>query len=432
MPKQKSNPWQKLFVLVLCLASLILLERITLVRQETAYPDLPLSTDVVVIGSGLTGACAALAAADFGAHVVYLDLAEPEGRFLPYFSPYFWAAGTPVQQELEMSYLPEDMAAGVLATEEGEDFSGPLFAVCQASAQALSWFEVQVDASFSRPARDNPGLHGAENYPGPQAALALKNRLSREVAAVFTGWQPERILVEKNRVVGLVASDDRGQNKEIRAQAVIIADGGFAANPSLVKGYTGRQEHYLRPEGGHRGTGLLLARAAGALAEGLSRVIPVPVKLPEGGRVHPGEFARAVFLSKDGEFLPPEDLTLALRQAGDSILAVKSAAGTDTEFVFSGAGELAQALGLEEELLGVALAGHNAPYVVLELGLAAIMPGGLVTDESFAVRGLEGLFAAGEVVAGLPGEKEFLDLYLSAEVTSAYLAGRYAAELARR
>jgi succinate dehydrogenase/fumarate reductase flavoprotein subunit len=70
------------------------------------------------------------------------------------------------------------------------------------------------------------------------------------------------------------------------------------------------------------------------------------------------------------------------------------------------------------------------------LGTIALLPGGIEVDEQYRVMAaggpIPGLYAAGELTAGIHGRASITDLILAEEVISGRLAGRAAAGYARR
>src|SRR5690349_21257660 len=79
------------------------------------------------------------------------------------------------------------------------------------------------------------------------------------------GTQVTELVVENGACSGVIARQN-GASVRIEARAVVIADGGFAANPQMVAQYiTPRSDRVLARVGpGANGDGIRLAEAAGA------------------------------------------------------------------------------------------------------------------------------------------------------------------------
>ena len=74
----------------------------------------------------------------------------------------------------------------------------------------------------------------------------------------------KKILREGGRVTGIIAEDPSGEDIQARAKAVIIATGGCASNPEMVKKYTGWDLPQGGPVPGATGDGIRMAWEAGA------------------------------------------------------------------------------------------------------------------------------------------------------------------------
>ena len=74
------------------------------------------------------------------------------------------------------------------------------------------------------------------------------------------------LLVDDGRVVGVNARRDDGSAIQIKAGAVVLATGGFSANPEMVVQYIGQGARYLVLRGSsfNTGDGLRMAAAIGA------------------------------------------------------------------------------------------------------------------------------------------------------------------------
>ena len=69
-------------------------------------------------------------------------------------------------------------------------------------------------------------------------------------------WLPLRLKQQERRITGLVVRTAEGEEEEISARAVVLADGGFAGNEELLQDYAGLSGVRPRLEGGHHGIGL--------------------------------------------------------------------------------------------------------------------------------------------------------------------------------
>lgn len=440
--RKTTSVFRGCFLLAAAGLCLLLLARFSLRQAPQAELELPRSVDVVVAGSGLAGTAAALSAAQAGAEVIFLDLTGEQGSGIPAFSPAFWAAGTPYQRELVPAYTAATMAEAVYSQGEGFRNRKLIEALSSASADSLAWLEKHGGVAFSRLADPaaNPGLHlpAGEEEPAPLLP-ALRSETepllagswpvaghSVEIARTTEGWQLS------------VASSADGRKKQIRCQAVVFADGGFASNLGLLKEHTGLTAVESRPEGGHTGTGLSQLLSAGARARELEAATLLTVIFPQGLRFDPAQHREAVLLNADGIKIAAEE-TVQLPGEAPAYVVYGSGRQQGVQgFVYAeNLNILASGLGVREETLVLSLEGLLPPYNIAVLGTIALLPGGIEVDEQYRVLGsdggpIPGLYAAGELTAGIHGRVSITDLILAEEVTGGRLAGRAAARYARR
>jgi fumarate reductase flavoprotein subunit len=442
--KRKSRAWRKFFLAVLLVLTLTAIGRWSLQQERPEYPPLTRSVDVVVIGSGLAGSVAALSSAEAGADVYFVDLSGANSSGFPAFSPFFWAAGTPYQEEAELEYSPARMAQDIFTRgNEGGNLE-QITALSEASAASMAWLESKTGMLFSRlPEPEGlPGLHLPSGGLAERLVLpALAKSLATQLAAYSDQLQPQKLLLAGGRVVGVVFFDGEGDEHTVLCRAVVLADGGIGGNTELLLAYTGQTGVTPRPEGGHSGTGIRLALEAGAIAEELERAPLLPVFLPEGRRFNLSGYPEALYLDSEGNELLPADTDMGslISREGGIIFVIFGAEQEGIRDNFSLSADiqdLSAAIGVPAWKLQERLEGFAAPYSYAIVGVVALTPGGLATDSGFRVLGpdgpIEGLFAAGETAAGLHGGRVIADLFFTADTAGSFLAGRGAARLADR
>jgi 3-oxo-5alpha-steroid 4-dehydrogenase len=194
--------------------------------------------DVVVVGFGAAGACAAIEAADTGADVVVLDRFGGGGATALSGGVVYAGGGTAYQRAAGVDDSPEAMYA-YLATEVGDVVSADtLRAFCRDSVAQLDWLHEQgvpFEASLcpyktSYPTNRHYLYHSGSEIsarevaaPAPRGHRArgrgtsgrvLFDRLAtaarRREIAVFTGTRARRLLTDDGRVVGVECTTLRG------------------------------------------------------------------------------------------------------------------------------------------------------------------------------------------------------------------------------
>jgi 3-oxo-5alpha-steroid 4-dehydrogenase len=143
----------------------------------SAAPE-TVEADVVVVGFGAAGACAAIEAADAGAQVVVLDRFEGGGATALSGGVVYAGGGTSVQHEAGVEDTPEAMLA-YLQREVG-DAAHPqtLRAFCDASPAMIEWLQrqgVRFEGSLAPDKTSYPGNDHFLYYSGSEIAGAFRD-----------------------------------------------------------------------------------------------------------------------------------------------------------------------------------------------------------------------------------------------------------------
>lgn len=191
-----------------------------------------LRTDVLVIGSGIAGACTALEAADTGAEVLLLakgDLLDTNTS---------WAQGG-----IAVVKLPEDSlgshVADTLRVGAGIADPGVVRSVVEAAADAIDWLErlgTKFDRSGDRTARLELSREGGHSHArvvhanGDASGQEIQRALAEALAAhpritVRTHVFVRDLVVQDGRCEGAIALQN-GMELAVEAGAVVVATGG--------------------------------------------------------------------------------------------------------------------------------------------------------------------------------------------------------------
>ena len=424
---------------------MVLLVRYAFVEHKPTFPPLPESFDLIVIGDGPAGDLAAIVAAEKGAHVLYMHTSEPEADTPGVYLPVFWAADTGYQRVAGIEYLPETMANEIYTSGESSGSYRQILAFSLASAESLRYLTELTGQQFLRLDPERPGLHWGEQ----ESMIKISSRLAGQVEALDliekTGLQPQSLVTENSRVVGLTAVDPTGREEIIYTRAVILADGGYGSNQELLQKYSGLQGIMKRPEAGHLGVGLQLAQKIGARTISLEQVQveTIAIGTKRYLELSPEILAAAFIFGEKGRPLTWEEnesLTELLKQNGGRVyllfttdypelIPFKPTVVEDLEL-------LASALQTTVFELEEHLAGAPPPYYLLSAGLVALTPGGLAVNENYQVLGvvepISGLYACGELTEGLHGRAAISELFFTETIVSSRLAGENAAAYALR
>ncbi len=226
--------------------------------------------DVVVIGFGIAGGCAAVSAAAAGARVLVLERAAAAGGTTSLAGGHFYlGGGTAVQQATGHPDSPEEMYKYLVAVSRQPDHA-KIRAYCDGSVEHFNWLEdlgFQFERSyFPGKAVIQPNTEGLmytgnekvwpffeQAVPAPRGHkvpvpgdtggasmvvdLLLKRATSLGVQIRYETGATGLITDGSVAVTG-VTWKHFSETGAIRAKSVIIAAGGFVMNPEMVATYT--------------------------------------------------------------------------------------------------------------------------------------------------------------------------------------------------
>lgn len=235
--------------------------------------------DMVAIGGGFSGLITACRAADLGLSAAVLearseDLYPCSSRFSTGVANVM---GHPIMAE------PERMFRTIMDGSGKNARAAVARALAENGKRAIEWL-TQEGANFTQRAlqHDQPGqkvlapprrsVAGLDwEDRGPDLFMRrLEDNLTRRGGALMRGTSAEALVVEGGACVGVEARRD-DKPLRISAKAVVIADGGFAANRNMLTQYiTPHADRVLCRVGpGAQGDGIRMAEKAGAVIGGL-------------------------------------------------------------------------------------------------------------------------------------------------------------------
>lgn len=211
------------------------------VTQEVIKPE-DTSTDIVIIGAGGAGLTAAIEATNEGAKVIVVEKNAFMGGNTNYATGGMNAAGTKYQEAAGLEDSSELHYQDTM--KGGHDKNDPslLKVFTEKAAETLYWLE-DLGANLSEIGRSGgqsvDRIHKApEGMPiGPHLMDVFANQVEKLNIDVRLNTKAVEIISEGNKVLGIKVEYLDGHTYNINAKAVIIASGGFGANPDLVTKY---------------------------------------------------------------------------------------------------------------------------------------------------------------------------------------------------
>ena len=237
-------------------------------------------SDVIVIGAGLAGLSAANKAAEEGLRVTVLEQSSDEA----YLCNSRYTGGLFHIAMDDMAGEPEWARANLEHTTRGTTTPALADALTQNARRTLRWLS-SLGVRFIKAGPDGlrrnalapPGVRQTGlNWRGRAGAVMLRplgERLLASGGQLQRGVTARQLRMDGGRCVGVDATRADGQTLALRGRAVVIADGGFQANPDLLRRFvTAHPERLLqRNAGSGQGAGLQMAEAVGARLVGMNR-----------------------------------------------------------------------------------------------------------------------------------------------------------------
>jgi len=270
--------------------------------------------DVVVVGFGIGGGCAAVSAAATGARVLVLERAAVAGGTTALAGGHFYlGGGTAVQQATGHADSAEEMYKYLVAMSRDPEHD-KIRAYCEGSVEHFDWLE-ELGVHFERTyypekAVIQPNTEGlmytgnekvwpykdmavpaprGHKVPVPgdtQGAAMVVDLLLKRAAELGVQIRYEtgatNLIVEDGAVIG-VAWKSFGATGAVRAPSVVIAAGGFVMNPDMVAKFTPELAEKLFVLGNtyDDGLGIRLGVSAGAATKHMDQsFITAPVYPP--------------------------------------------------------------------------------------------------------------------------------------------------------
>ncbi|MDT5370872.1 MAG: 3-oxo-5alpha-steroid 4-dehydrogenase [Mycobacterium sp.] len=301
--------------------------------------------DVVVVGFGIAGGCAAVSAAAAGARVLVLERAAAAGGTTSMSGGHFYlGGGTAVQQATGHPDSPAEMYKYLVAVSQ-EPEHDKIRAYCEGSVDHFNWLEdlgFQFERSYYpekaivQPNTEGLMYTGNEEVwpfkdiavPAPRGHklpvpgetgggsmiidLLVKRVDNLGVKTRYETGATALVLDDEQRVVG-VAWKRFGETGAVRSKAVIITAGGYAMNPDMVARYApalgakrrrqsgGFAEPYILGNTYDDGLGILLGVSAGGATKHMDHFFITASAYP------PSILLTGIIVNKFGERFVAED-----------------------------------------------------------------------------------------------------------------------------
>jgi succinate dehydrogenase/fumarate reductase flavoprotein subunit len=315
---------------------------LTVDAADVSWSD---ETDVLVLGFGIAGGCAAVSAAERGARVLVLEKAAAAGGTTSMAGGHFYlGGGTAVQRATGHDDSADEMYK-YLVSQSRDPEHAKIRAYCDGSVEHFNWLEA-LGFEFERsyypgkvvvpPGTQGLSYTGNEKvWPFCEQALPVPRGHSVPVPGELGGAAMViELLLKRAAELGVqiryetgataLVTDDDGtvtgarwkhftETGEVKAKAVVIAAGGFAMNAEMVAEYTpalGQQRKtkhhgmvapYILGNPHDDGLGIRLGVSAGGVATNLDQLFITAAAYP------PEILLTGVIVNRDGHRFVAED-----------------------------------------------------------------------------------------------------------------------------
>ncbi|MDL2403355.1 FAD-dependent oxidoreductase [Rhizobium mayense] len=196
--------------------------------------------DVVIIGAGAAGLCAALAAREAGLSVIVLERDEEPAGNTALTLGMLPGAGTRFQRQKGIEDTPELFLADIMKKAKDKTDEHLARAIAEASGPAVEWlhdrhgvhFELLDDILYPGHARHR--YHVPKSRTGTEMEASLIRAAEAAGTRIVTGALVQRLRAVEGGGVEAVCYNQNGEDKVIGAGAVVLATGGYGADASLV------------------------------------------------------------------------------------------------------------------------------------------------------------------------------------------------------
>jgi len=192
--------------------------------------------DVVVVGSGAAGLCAALEAADAGSSVLVIDSEEVVGGSSRLSGGIIMGAGTKLQAALGIEDSPDSLFHDYMSLNQWKLEPAVVRRLADECGPSVDWLVEHgvrfMDRLYYSGDERVPRCHipVAEGIGGTGVIDALYRACRQRPTIEWAlNRRIDRILMEDGVAVGVAVDDD-----QVHASAVVLATGGYGANPDLL------------------------------------------------------------------------------------------------------------------------------------------------------------------------------------------------------
>jgi len=236
-----------------------------------------LTCDVVVIGGGISGMMAAVRSAQGGKRVLVLEKTDDDR----YVCNSRLTAGIWHCCQMDIQTDPQKLEDAIMTITGGGARPDLARAVAQDGIRAVRYMQsvgirfikgpMDYQSFMLSPPTITPQGRQWEGRGGDVMLRIFEAELKKHGGQILRGHKAARLVRDGARVTGVQGERANGEKFSVQASTVVIADGGFQANPEYTRGpiTPAPEKIFQRNAATGMGDGMRMAREAGAAVSDL-------------------------------------------------------------------------------------------------------------------------------------------------------------------
>ena len=219
------------------------------------------TVDVVIVGAGVAGLSAALAAQQKGKNVLVLEKMSLVGGASAMAGAGTVATGSTWQKEAGYEDSAESLKADMMANGHNKNDEATLDIFVNTVGEAFDWLVSEDGANVPYEQKDGGARVYSGTGRGSGVVTSLSDSFTNSGGTILTDTKATELVVTDGTVTGVLAqSKDKAYT--IHAQYVILATGGFGHNTDMIP--EEYQSYVYAGAAGADGDGLTMAAAVDA------------------------------------------------------------------------------------------------------------------------------------------------------------------------
>lgn len=210
-------------------------------RQSEVADREQLTTDVIVVGGGGAGICAALSAAENGAQVILAEKLSQLGGATALSGGAIPVVGTKQQVEAGVDDSVFAMATDILRPTNYTVRPDLVYAVAENAKSLIEWTEkkgvvwkLDERGRYGQTARR---MHIAEGTGEGLIATLVDYMGTQDAITQMLSFEAEGLVLDDADAVVGVYGTNNGKKCAVTAKSTILATSGFANNPEMIEKY---------------------------------------------------------------------------------------------------------------------------------------------------------------------------------------------------